>query len=380
MKYITLQLLLVFLVISSYAEKKVENFSIIPSNISSISVQENFGLEELLIVLEKEIPKNLVPTITDSTVEFSILNVQTNSSMFRIEACSFAKGLAWSNGKLIVYLNKNKKPIIMIMKNRILFQTEAKNGILENWQALPNGLKGSTYFLPTYEPLASSSEEFAKKMNKKRLDNPSLSKTIQVKKSDASYIVTEDIASLFPTQAEGKPLLALSFGDRLKVVEKKTPFYKVNYQNKVGYVYQRDILQEAELTTSQKDKLRRLNKELPGNVDSVANMFGWIDDDKIVYSSYGLRDPFMEVKNTSTDGIVIDNLTLAGVVYENEKPMALFIDSKVKGLSYNLYEGDSVKNGKILKITKNSVLFLLQEYGVSRRYTMSLPDKYGDNK
>jgi hypothetical protein len=57
--------------------------------------------------------------------------------------------------------------------------------------------------------------------------------------------------------------------------------------------------------------------------------------------------------------------------------MALLSDNKRVGLSYNLFEGDTVKTGKILKITPNSVLFLLQEYGVSRRYTMSLPDKHG---
>jgi hypothetical protein len=60
--------------------------------------------------------------------------------------------------------------------------------------------------------------------------------------------------------------------------------------------------------------------------------------------------------------------------------MALFSDSKIKGQSHTLHEGDTVKNGKVLKISRNSVLFLLQEYGVSRRYTMVLPDKYGGDK
>jgi hypothetical protein len=85
----------------------------------------------------------------------------------------------------------------------------------------------------------------------------------------------------------------------------------------------------------------------------------------------------VEVKSSSGDGINIDNLTLAGIIYENERPMALLSDNKIMGHSYILYEGDTVKNGKILKISENSVMFLLQEYGVSRRYTMSLPDKHG---
>jgi uncharacterized protein YgiM (DUF1202 family) len=172
---------------------------------------------------------------------------------------------------------------------------------------------------------------------------------------------------------------ALEFGTRLKVLEKRPPFYKVRYQNKEGYVYQRDVLLEADLTTSQKDKLRSKNKEAPGGVDSVAKKYGWGDSDKIIYGAYG-RDPFIEVKSEGKDGIVIDNLVLAGVIYENERPMALFSDNKVKGQSYTLYEQDTIKNGKIIKISKNEVLFLLQEYGISRRYRMILPDKYGGDR
>jgi len=37
-------------------------------------------------------------------------------------------------------------------------------------------------------------------------------------------------------------------------------------------------------------------------------------------------------------------------------------------------------NGKVLKITETDVLFLIQEFGVSRRYSMGLPDKYGGKK
>ena len=140
------------------------------------------------------------------------------------------------------------------------------------------------------------------------------------------------------------------------------------------------VLLETELTTVLRDKLRRLKKEVPGGVDSVAAKFGWKDSDKIIYSSYGFRDPFIEAKSFASDGINVDNLTLAGIIFENEKPMALLSDNKRAGRAYTLYEGDTVKNGKILKISKNSVLFLLQEYGVSRRYTMALPDKYGGEK
>jgi hypothetical protein len=365
----------------SSEDSELSDFSIMPPRISNISVQKNSEWEGLLIVLDYQFPRDMKPpTITDSTVELSIPNAPEDSKLFQTASSSFAKGLAWANGKLVVYLYRGKKPAVMVMNKRVLLQYETHRGRLESWQATATSVSKSSYFLPSYEPLALEAADFAKRLDRNPVQDPSLSQTIQVKRSDASYMVTEDIASLFPSPHEGRPLEALEFGDRLKVLDRRHPFYKVRYQNKEGYIYQRDVLQEAELTTSQKDKLHRLKKDAPGGVDSIAAKFGWRDSDKIVYSSYGFRDPFVEVKGFGNDGINIDNLILAGVVYENEMPMALFSDSKIKGQSYTLHEGDTVKNGKVLKISKTSVLFLLQEYGVSRRYTMSLPDKYGGNK
>lgn len=60
--------------------------------------------------------------------------------------------------------------------------------------------------------------------------------------------------------------------------------------------------------------------------------------------------------------------------------MAILADTKNHSVSYTVKEGDKILNGKVLKITQTDVLFLLQEFGVSRRYSMSLPDKYGGNK
>jgi len=372
-------LLVIFIALSSYADESetLKGFSILPPRISKIYVQKNSEWEELLIVLDSELPKNFTPELTDSTVALSIKDSPAHSSVFRTANCSFAKGLAWSEGKLTVYLNQGKKPVVMIMKNRVLLQHQTTPGKLESWLALPTEVKKMNYFLPSYEIFASDPADFASRLSRRTDVNIPLSQAIQVKRSDASYVVAEDIVSLFPGPTESRPLEALEFGDRLKVLAKQPPFYKVRFHNTEGYVYQRDVIQEAELTTSQKDKLRRLRKESPGGVDSIAAKFGWKEGDKISYSSFGFRDPFVEVKSTSGDGINIDNLTLAGIIYENERPMALLSDNKIMGQSYTLYEGDTVKNGKILKISKNSVMFLLQEYGVSRRYTVSLPDKHG---
>jgi hypothetical protein len=363
------------------SEDKAENFSLIPPRVESVSVQRNSEWEGLMIVMDNDLPKNIVPVITDSTVELFIPNAPTHSPLFQTSRSTFSKGVAWEEGRLTVYLKLGEKLAVMVAKNTVLLQKHGEPGKLENWQASPTGLKSSRYFLPSYEPLARSPADFATFFKEKyQKQNLSLAQTIQVKRSDASYIVTEDIANLYPGPAESRHWETLEFGDRLKVLSRHPPFYKVRYHGKEGYIYQRDVLLEAELTTSQRDKLRRLSKETPGGVDSVAIKFGWKDNDKIVYSSFGFRDPFVEVKSLENDSLNIDNLTLVGIFYENQKPMALLSNNKVEGLSYTLHEGDSVKNGKVLKISQTGVLFLLQEYGVSRRYTMALPDRFGGSK
>jgi len=377
-------LLVIFIAINSYAyadeSESLKGFSILPPRISSIYVQKNSEWEGLLIVLDSELPKNFVPKLTDSTVALSIGNAPEHSSVFRTVNCSFAKGLAWSEGKLTVYLSQGKKPTVMIMKNRVLLMHETNPGKLESWLALPTEMKKSNYFLPSYESLASSPADFANRLRRQAASLP-ISQSIHVKKSDtSSYVVAEDtIVYIFPSpSSEGRHLETLGLGDRLKVLSKQpqSPFYKVRYHNIEGYVYQRDIIKESELTNSQKEKLSSLRKGSPGGADSIALRFGWKDEDKIIYQSYGFRDPFVEVKSSSTDGINIDNLTLAGIIYENERPMVLLSDNKMMGHSYTLFEGDTIKNGKVLKISKDSVTFLLQEYGVSRRYIYHLRDKY----
>jgi len=380
-------LLVIFIAINSYAHaeetESLKGFSILPPRISSIYVQKNSDWEGLLIMLDSELPKNFMPELTDSTVALSIKNSPEHSSVFRTVNCSFAKGLAWSEGKLTVYLSQGKKPTVMVMKNRVLLMHEINPGKLESWLALPTEMKKSNYFLPSYEALASSSADFANHLRKQAMSFP-ISQAIHVKKTDtSSYVVAEDtIVYMFPgPSSEGRHLETLGLGDRLKVLSKQpqSPFYKVRYNNKEGYVYQRDVIKESELTNSQREKLSSLKKGSPGGADSIALKFGWKDGDKIVYSSWGFRDPFLEVKSSSTDttSINIDNLTLAGIIYENERPMVLLSDNKIMGHSYTLFEGDTIKNGKVLKISKNSVTFLLQEYGVSRRYIIKLPDKGG---
>ena len=91
------------------------------------------------------------------------------------------------------------------------------------------------------------------------------------------------------------------------------------------------------------------------------------------YSSFGRRDPFIPFEEPEIDGLSIDEVQLVGIIWDSETPLAIFEDLRLRGVSYTLREGDEVVNGNVYKITKTEVVFLLTEFGVSRKYTMVLP-------
>ena len=103
-------------------------------------------------------------------------------------------------------------------------------------------------------------------------------------------------------------------------------------------------------------------------------------EDRVTYSSFGRRDPFVEVDGLVEEGINIDQVELVGIIWESDVPVAILVESKNPSISYTVKEGDKILNGKVLKITQTDVLFLIQEFGVSRRYSMGLPDKLGGQK
>ena len=131
-------------------------------------------------------------------------------------------------------------------------------------------------------------------------------------------------------------------------------------------------------------RLKQVDKERGEIVSESGEIAGsqldGLYDDRVTYSSFGRRDPFVEIKGLVEEGINIDQVELVGIIWESDVPMALLVESKNPSISYTLKEGDKILNGKVLKITQTDVLFLIQEFGVSRRYSMGLPDKFGGQK
>jgi hypothetical protein len=139
-----------------------------------------------------------------------------------------------------------------------------------------------------------------------------------------------------------------------------------------------------ELSSVQVERLKQIDKERGEVVaeggDIAGSQLDGLYEDRVTYSSFGRRDPFVEIKGLVEEGINIDQVELVGIIWESDVPMALLVESKNPSISYTLKEGDKILNGKVLKITQTDVLFLIQEFGVSRRYSMGLPDKFGGQK
>ena len=152
----------------------------------------------------------------------------------------------------------------------------------------------------------------------------------------------------------------------------------------MGYVNRRSVGFYDELTSVQAERLKQVDLDrgtnLTANTGAITSQLDGLYEDKVTYSSFGRRDPFVEVKGLVEEGININQVELVGIIWESDVPMAILVDTKNPSISYTLKEDDKILNGKVLKITQTDVLFLIQEFGVSRRYTMGLPDKFGGQK
>lgn len=88
------------------------------------------------------------------------------------------------------------------------------------------------------------------------------------------------------------------------------------------------------------------------------------------------RDPFISVLELQREGlneIEIETASYYGMIQGKNGKMALFKDAT--GLGYVFYEGQKIKDGVLLKIEQDSVVFKLQEYGVVRNKVIKLQNE-----
>ncbi|KMQ51619.1 hypothetical protein CHISP_1376 [Chitinispirillum alkaliphilum] len=92
------------------------------------------------------------------------------------------------------------------------------------------------------------------------------------------------------------------------------------------------------------------------------------------YNVHG-RDPFIPIvfdTTSVTDLPRVQNLKLVGILEDDYERIALLENIRDYNRAYAMREDDPLENGKILRIHRDKVVFLIREYDVSRTYTLNL--------
>ena len=89
------------------------------------------------------------------------------------------------------------------------------------------------------------------------------------------------------------------------------------------------------------------------------------------YDKAGRRDPFLPlVPKKDVTVPSINNLVLMGIIWGFAGKVAVIKERG--GVGYVMRVGDPVAGGSVETITTNSVTFILEEFGVVTRYTLTL--------
>ena len=251
------------------------------------------------------------------------------------------------------------------------------------WSAQPKGIFVRDWMKAVDEK--PNFDAFVKNLDKGSKKIISGSQTFHLRPVVRELIVVADETEFYAAPNENSQVMQrLVFGDRLVSLDMKGLYRKVQSGNKVGYVDRRAVGFFDELSSVQEERLKQVDKErgtnLTANAPQIGSQLDGLYEDRVTYSSFGRRDPFVEVDGLVEEGINIDQVELVGIIWESDVPVAILVESKNPSISYTVKEGDKILNGKVLKITQTDVLFLIQEFGVSRRYSMGLPDKLGGQK
>ena len=344
------------------------------------------GLEQFRIVADDHIIMQNVSSIDkNNTITIGLAGPQ-KSPVFRIGAGSIVKSVTWGANGLKVQLKNSIQPTILVQDGVFVLQI-AEKGINKDgfmfWSAQPKGIYVRDWLKPADEK--PNFDTFVKNLDKGSKKIISGSQTFHLRPVVRELIVVADETEFYAAPNENSQVMQrLVFGDRLVSLDMKGLYRKVQSGNKVGYVDRRAVGFFDELSSVQEERLKQVDKErgtnLTTNAPQIGSQLDGLYEDRVTYSSFGRRDPFVEVDGLVEEGINIDQVELVGIIWESDVPVAILVESKNPSISYTVKEGDKILNGKVLKITQTDVLFLIQEFGVSRRYSMGLPDKLGGQK
>lgn len=344
------------------------------------------GMEQFRLVADSHLKISQVSAPNASFVIKVAIDGPERSPVFKVSAGSLVKSVFWDMDGLNIQLSAEARPAVLVQEGALILQT-SENAVRRDgfvfWSARPNGIYVRDWMkspdaVPEFSDFVKAYEKDSKKV-------VSSTQTFHLRPVLRELIVVADETEFYAAPSEKAQVMQrVVFGDRLVNMDLNGLYRKVQVGNKIGYVNRRAVSFTDELSAVQMERLKKVDQErgdmLTQGMKPAGSALDELYEDRVTYSSFGRRDPFVEIKGLVEEGINIDQVELVGIIWEAEEPVAILVESKNPSVSYTLKEGDKIMNGKVLKITQTDVLFLIQEFGVSRRYSMGLPDKFGGQK
>ena len=344
------------------------------------------GMEQFRLVTDTRLSIDKVSNVSGAYLITVALGGPQKSPVFKVGAGSLVKSVFWDANGLNIQLAVGARPVILVQEGALILQT-SENAVRRDgfvfWSARPNGIYVRDWMkspdpIPDFSDFVKAHEKDSKKL-------VSSVQTFHLRPVVRELIVVADETEFYAAPSEKSQVMQrVVFGDRLVNMDLNGLYRKVQIGNKIGYVNRRAVSFSDELSAVQMERLKKVDQErgekLTQGMKPGGSALDELYEDRVTYSSFGRRDPFVEVKGLVEEGINIDQVELVGIIWEAEEPVAILVETKNPSVSYTIKEGDKIMNGKVLKITQTDVLFLIQEFGVSRRYSMGLPDKFGGQK
>jgi hypothetical protein len=97
------------------------------------------------------------------------------------------------------------------------------------------------------------------------------------------------------------------------------------------------------------------------------------------YPGASRRDPFRPLTDNDTQGPLFSEIVLSGIIVQQDPSQSLVMFHDTNKKEYRLHRGDRVGNITVLDITRSSVVFSVEEFGMKRKEVLEM-SRAGANK
>jgi hypothetical protein len=97
------------------------------------------------------------------------------------------------------------------------------------------------------------------------------------------------------------------------------------------------------------------------------------DREVFEYPATTRRDPFRPLTNNDTQGPLFTEITLSGIIFQQNPSQSLVRFHDLSKKEYRLHRGDRIGNITVLDIGEKSVVFSVEEFGMKRKEVLEMP-------